>query len=51
MYSGISQNSFNFNDRYEATIDTTLNTEDPASLRPANRNTLKDMNDTYQRKQ
>ena len=47
MYSGISQNSFNFNDRHEATIDTTLNTEDPASLRPANRNTLKDLNDTY----
>ena len=50
-YSGISQNSFSFNDRHEATIDTTLNTEDPSSLRPANRNTLTDLNDTYQRKQ
>ena len=51
MYSGISQNSFTFNDHPEATIDTTLNTEDPASLRPANRNTLKDLNDSYQHKQ
>ena len=50
MYSGISQNSFSFNDHPEA-IDTTLNTEDPASLRPANRNTLKDLNDSYQHKQ
>ena len=50
-YSGISQNSFSFNDRHAADIDTTLNTEDPANLRPANRNTLKDLNDSYQRKQ
>ena len=50
-YKGISQNSFSFTDRHEATIDTTLNTEDPANLRPANRNTLKDLNDSYQRKQ
>ena len=26
-YSGISQNSFSFNDRHEAAIDTTLNTD------------------------
>ena len=26
-YSGVSQNSFSFNDRHEATIDTTLNTD------------------------
>ena len=55
MYSGISQNSFSFNDRHEATIDTTLNTEDPTNLRPANHNTLtdlkEDLNDSYQRKQ
>ena len=55
MYSGISQNSFSFNDRHEATIDTTLNTEDPTTLRPANHNTLtdlkEDLNDSYQRKQ
>ena len=51
MYSGISQNSFNFSDRHEATIDTTLNAEDPSTLRPANRNTLMDLNDTYQLKQ
>ena len=63
MYSGISQNSFSFNDRHEANIDTTLNTEDPSSRRPANLSTLKDLNerrkqeirngldDSYQRKQ
>ncbi|MBQ4262506.1 MAG: hypothetical protein II709_11525 [Ruminococcus sp.] len=50
-YSGMGQSSFNFNAPNEAAIDTTLNTEDPASLRPANRNTLTDLNDTYQRKQ
>ncbi|MBO4804248.1 MAG: HAMP domain-containing histidine kinase [Muribaculaceae bacterium] len=50
-YSDISKNSFNFNERHEANIDTTLTTEDPASLRPANRNTLKDLNDSYQLKQ
>ena len=50
-YSGIVQNSFSFNDPYDAPIDTTLNTEDPAKLRPANRNTLKDLNDSYQQKQ
>ncbi len=52
-YSGISQNSFGFNDRHEATIDTTFTTEDQpqASVRPANLPTLKDLNDTYQRKQ
>ena len=63
MYSGISQNSFNFSDRYEANIDTTLNTEDLDNRRPANLSTLKDLNeqrkqdlrnglnDSYQRKQ
>ena len=63
MYSGISQNSFNFNDRYDANIDTTLNTEGTDSRRPANLSTLKDLNeqrkqdlrnglnDSYQRKQ
>ncbi|MBQ7204479.1 MAG: HAMP domain-containing histidine kinase [Muribaculaceae bacterium] len=50
-YSGISQNSFSFSDGHEANIDTTLTTEDPATLRPANRNTLKDLNDSYQLKQ
>jgi len=50
-YSGIVQNSFSFNDPCDAPIDTTLNTEDPAKLRPANRNTLKDLNDSYQQKQ
>ena len=51
VYSDVSQNSFSFNDKYPAEIDTTLNTEDPANLRPANRNTLKDLNDSYQAKQ
>ena len=52
-YSGISQNSFSFNNRHAADIDTTLNTEEPASLRPANRSTLTvtDLNDSYQQKQ
>ena len=52
-YSGISQNSFSFNDRHEATIDTTLNTDDsPATkVRPANLPTLTDLNDSYQLKQ
>ncbi len=50
-YSGISQNSFSFSDGHETNIDTTLTTEDPATLRPANRNTLKDLNDSYQLKQ
>ena len=50
-YSGTGQSNFSFNDGNDATIDTTLNTEDPSSLRPANRTTLTDLNDTYQRKQ
>ena len=50
-YSGISKNSFSFNDPREASIDTTITTEDPTKLRPANRNTLMDLNDTYQHKQ
>ena len=55
MYSGISQNSFNFGERHESTIDTTFNTEDPTTLRPANHHTLtdlkEDLNSSYQRKQ
>ncbi len=56
MYSGINQNSFNFNDRPEAVIDTALKTEDPSIIRPANHNKLKDLNvkdinDSYQQKQ
>ena len=63
VYSDIRQNSFYFNDRHEANIDTTLNTQDPTNRRPANLNTLKDLNeqrkqeiqnglnDSYQRKQ
>jgi len=62
-YSDISQNSFSFIDRNEASIDTTLNIEDLANRRPANLSTLKDLNeqhkqdlrnglnDSYQRKQ
>ncbi len=55
-YSGISQNSFSFSDHHEATIDTTFGTEAASQPRPANINTLKDLNikdlnDTYQRKQ
>ena len=53
MYSGISKNSFNFNDKYPAEIDTTLNPEDgtPSKVRPANLPTLQDLNDSYQAKQ
>ena len=51
MYTGILQDDFVFDKSHEATIDTTLNTEDPTKLRPANRNTLKDLNDSYQMKQ
>ena len=51
MYTGIAQDDFYFDKSREATIDTTLNTEDPSKLRPANRNTLKDLNDSYQMKQ
>jgi signal transduction histidine kinase len=50
-YSGTQQKSFTFNDPHEAAIDTTINTEDPSTLRPANLNRLKNLNDTYQRKQ
>ncbi len=55
-YSGISQNSFSFSDRHEATIDTTFSTDAATKPRPANINTLKDLNvkdlnDSYQRKQ
>ena len=55
-YSGISQNSFSFSDRHEATIDTTFNADAATKPRPANINTLKDLNvkdlnDSYQRKQ
>ena len=48
-YAGIGQNSFDFSDRHEATIDTTVNTEDLSTQRPANLSTLKDLNE--QRKQ
>ena len=48
-YAGIGQNSFDFSDRHEATIDTTFNTEDLSTQRPANLSTLKDLNE--QRKQ
>ena len=56
MYSDINHNSFNFNDRPEAVIDTALKTEDPSVVRPANHNKLKDLNvrdinDSYQQKQ
>ncbi len=54
-YSGISKNSFGFNDNLDAPIDTTFSS-DAATKRPANINTLKDLNvkdlnDSYQRKQ
>ena len=42
-YSGISQNSFSFNDRHPAQIDTTLKAVEPDNPRPANRNTLTDI--------
>ena len=45
IYSGISQNSFNFSDRYESSIDTTFNTENSSDRRPANLGTLKDLNE------
>ena len=56
MYSDINHNSFKFNDRPEAVIDTALKTEDPSIIRPANHNKLKDLNvrdinDSYQQKQ
>ena len=52
-YSGISQNSFNFSDRHEATIDTTFTPDESPKdkVRPANLPTLQDLNDTYQLKQ
>lgn len=34
MYTGIAQDDFYFDKSREATIDTTLNTEDPSKLRP-----------------
>ena len=42
-YTGISQNSFTFNNRHPASIDTTLKATEPDNLRPANRNTLTDL--------
>ena len=55
-YSGISKNSFKFNDHPEGTIDTTLKTDVASKPHPANINTLKDLNikdlnDSYQSKQ
>ena len=54
MNSGISQNSFNFSNRREAAIDTTLSTEEEETnpnVRPPNLPTLQDLNDSYQMKQ
>ena len=42
-YSGIRQNSFSFNDRHPAEIDTTFKADETAVLRPANRKTLTDL--------
>ena len=42
-YSGISQNSFSFNDRHPAEIDTTFRADEATVLRPANRKTLTDL--------
>ena len=42
-YSGIRKQSFNFNDKLPAQIDTTLTAKEPTNLRPANRNTLTDL--------
>ena len=42
-YSGISQNSFSFNDRHPAEIDTTFKADEATVLRPANRKTLTDL--------
>ncbi len=52
-YPSINQNGFGFNDRREATIDTTLTPDKPAAtkVRPANLPTLQDLNDSYQLKQ
>ena len=53
IYSDVGQNSFSFNDRHEATIDTTFNTEEQptTNVRPANLPTLQDLNDSYQQQQ
>ncbi len=51
MYSGIRKNSFGFGEGNDSNIDTTLKTLNPADLRPANRNKLKALNDSYQDKQ
>jgi signal transduction histidine kinase len=52
MYSGVSQQSFNFNHRHAAAIDTTFKTEDASGKRYDNRDDLKDIfNDSYERKQ
>ncbi|MBR5169283.1 MAG: HAMP domain-containing histidine kinase [Muribaculaceae bacterium] len=52
-YPSINQNNFGFNDRREASIDTTLTADKPAAtkVRPANLPTLQDLNDSYQLKQ
>ncbi len=50
-YQDMGQNSFDFDDRNPADIDTTLNASDPADLRPANREKLNDMSTSYQHKQ
>jgi len=53
MYSNVSQNSFNFSDRQEATIDTLITPDEKpkANVRPANLPTLQGLDDTYQLKQ
>ena len=48
---GIGQNSFDFDNRHAADIDTTLNTSDPTDLRPAHRGQLNDMSASYRHKQ
>ena len=52
VYSNVSQQSFNFNHRHAATIDTTFKTDEGAGKRYDNSEDLKDIfNDSYERKQ
>ena len=53
IYSDVNKNNFGFNDRHEASIDTTLTTEEQprTNVRPANLPTLQDLNDSYQQQQ
>ena len=50
VYSGISQNSFRFDETNEAMSDTT-HIDDLDNVRPANLKTLKDLSDSYEEKQ